>query len=250
MKTPGPAGRWIFAVALAGFGAQFLLSAITARIGSPGGPWIALRSIERFLAGVLLLAGGAGIALRKARWPALLIALVLLRVLPVHAVHLVQNPSTGPWTAAFELLGLFGVALVLLDRDASGRLTDAGRWLVAASLVVFGVQHFRYLDFVARFMPAWIPGRLFWAAAAAVGFLSAALCLAAASMSARARQLAPLASTLLGVMYLIFVLAVHVFRIAAAPHTAQEWTSVMVALSWCGASWILARSQQLRFAAR
>ncbi len=240
--TPGAAGRWMFAVAMAGFGAQFLMHAATARLPGPGGPWVALTPLETPLAGAALIAGAVGVAARwKTRWAAVLLALVFLRVLVVHFARLLANPSNpGPWTAGFEILGLSCVALVIMDDGESGRLTAAGRWLIAAALVVFGVQHFMYSRFVADFMPAWIPGRLFWAYAAAVGFFSAALCFIAATPSAAARRLAPLAATLLGVMFLLFLLSVHLFRIAAAPETVQEWTSGLVALGWSGGSWILA----------
>lgn len=227
---------------MAAFGAHFLLHAAMARIGAPGGPWIALRPLEAALTGVALIAGAAGVAARwKTRWAALLLALVLLRVLFVHVSRLIANPANpGPWTAGAHIVGLFCAALVLMDDGGAGKPTAAGRSLLGGSLVVYGVQHFRYLPFVAAFMPAWIPARPFWAGAAAVSFFATALCFVAAGASPAARRLAPLAATLLGVMFLLFLLSVHVFRIAAAPHVAQEWTSGLVALSRCGGAWILA----------
>src|SRR5258708_18804472 len=49
-----------------------------------------------------------------------------------------------------------------------------GRIFVACSLVVFGIQHLIYGGFVATLVPAFMPGRLFWAYFLGLAFFAAA----------------------------------------------------------------------------
>ena len=81
-----------------------------------------------------------------------------------------------------------------------------GRILVAISLIVFGIQHFMYGGFVAGLVPAFMPGRLFWAY-----FIGAAFVAAAAGILYK--MLARPAATMLGVMFFLFVLLLHIPRI-------------------------------------
>ena len=113
-----------------------------------------------------------------------------------------------------------------------------GRIFVAVSLVVFGVQHFIYGGFVAGLVPAWMPGRLFWAYFVGVAFFAAA---AGILYKLMARP----AATMLGVMFFLFVLLLHVPRIVGLSNNGNEWTSGFVALAMCGGAWILANAAPL-----
>jgi uncharacterized membrane protein len=107
-----------------------------------------------------------------------------------------------------------------------------GRYLFALALVVFGVQHFLYAGFIATIVPGWIPWKLFWAYFVGVAFFAAALSIATG-------KIAKLASTLLGIMFLAWVVILHIPRVAAAPHNGNEWTSEFVALAMGGASFLM-----------
>lgn len=113
-----------------------------------------------------------------------------------------------------------------------------GRILVAVSLVVFGVQHFIYGGFVATLVPAFMPGRLFWAYFVGVAFVAAAI-------GILTRMLARPAATMLGVMFFLFVLLLHIPRIIGNASNGNEWTSGFVALAMCGGAWILANAAPL-----
>src|SRR5713226_7929732 len=113
-----------------------------------------------------------------------------------------------------------------------------GRVFVAVSLVVFGVQHFIYGGFVATLVPAFMPGRLFWAYFVGVAFFAAA---AGILYKLMARP----AATMLGVMFFLFVLLLHIPRIVANPSDGNEWTSGFVALAMCGGAWVLASATPL-----
>lgn len=108
-----------------------------------------------------------------------------------------------------------------------------GRIFIAMSLVVFAVQHFMYAGFVAGLVPAWIPGRLFWAYFVGVAFVAAAI-------GAVVRRATRPAGTLLGVLFFLFVVTLHLPRIATHSRNGNEWTSGFVALAMCGGAWVLA----------
>jgi uncharacterized membrane protein YphA (DoxX/SURF4 family) len=113
-----------------------------------------------------------------------------------------------------------------------------GRIFVAASLVVFGIQHFVYGGFVATLVPAFMPGRLFWAYFVGVAFIAAAI-------GILTKILARPAATMLGVMFFLFVVLLHIPRIVGSAHDGNEWTSGFVALAACGGAWILATAAPL-----
>jgi uncharacterized membrane protein YphA (DoxX/SURF4 family) len=151
------------------------------------------------------------------------------------------NPrDPGPWTSAFELLALAGASLVLLaqfagstHRQPSAWFQLAGRILFGGSLVVFGVQHVMYGAFVATLIPPWIPGRLFLAYFVGIAFFAASLAIVSGRVAA-------LAATLLGAMFLSWVLILHAPRVAGASHNGNEWTSLLIALAMSGAAFMVA----------
>ena len=113
-----------------------------------------------------------------------------------------------------------------------------GRVFVAVSLVVFGIQHFIYGGFVAGLVPAWMTGRLFWAYFVGVAFFAAAV-------GILLEMLERPAATMLGVMFFLFVVLLHIPRIAVHSRDGNEWTSGFVALAMCGGAWILASASPL-----
>jgi uncharacterized membrane protein len=118
------------------------------------------------------------------------------------------------------------------------RSQTLGRIFVAISLMVFGVQHFMYGGFVAGLVPAFMPGRLFWAYFVGVAFFAAA-------GGILYEKLARPAATLLGAMFFFFVVLLHIPRIALHSRDGNEWTSGFVALAMCGGAWILASAAPL-----
>src|SRR5437667_11286799 len=125
------------------------------------------------------------------------------------------------------------VGLAIMDKSQT-----VGRIFVAVSLVVFGVQHFVYGGFVAGLVPAFMPGRLFWAYFVGVAFIAAAA-------GILYKMLARPAATMLGVMFFLFVVLLHIPRIIGNSGNGNEWTSGFVAMAMCGGAWILANAAPL-----
>jgi uncharacterized membrane protein YphA (DoxX/SURF4 family) len=242
------AGRLFFAIAMFFFGAQFLIFVSSMSGPLPGPPWSRGVLFLDWLACVGFILAGVSIATgRMARLVAIVLGVVLLlyglfRYVPA-LVEKVHDP--GPWTVLFEILSMVGGAWVLAasfpaDRRGSpprdsvvSRLADVGRFLIAISLVVFAVQHFMYARFVATLIPAWIPARLFWAYFTGIAFVAAAISIAT-------KRMLWMGATLLGTMFLLWVVLLHAPRVAGAVRNGNEVTSLFVAVAMCGLSFVLA----------
>lgn len=241
-------GRIMLAVAIAGFGFQYLLYAIGSKGPVPGSPWYPTSPGIAWLAAIALLAVAAALFVDStARLAALLLdAALSLRILIIHLPRLISRPrDPDAWTSLFELLALGGGAGVLAwllpaRTDAPpqwnrlvGWNAEIGRFCVAISLVVFAVQHFLYAVFVAGLIPAWIPGRVFFAYFVGVAFIAAALAMTTKIM-------ARTANLLLGIMFGIWVVILHLPRVLHAPKSGSELTSLFICLAMSGIGFILA----------
>jgi len=242
------AGRLFFATAMVFFGFQFVIFAASLTGPVPGPPWTRGSVLVAWLVAAGFLVAGLSIAVdTMARWVSLFLGSAiflfgLVHYLPILLAHL-HDP--GPWTVLFELLAIAGGAWVLaasFPADGLGspswdnivwRLADVGRFLIAISLVVFAVQHFMYAGFVATLVPAWIPARLFWAYFTGIAFVAAAISIAT-------KRMLGIAAMLLGTMFFLFVVLLHIPRVAGAIRNGNEVTSLFVAVAMCGLSYALA----------
>jgi uncharacterized membrane protein len=243
-------GRLFFAIAMVLFGVEYFIYVGGLKGPIPGPPWIPGPHPMAVLTGAALIAVGVCIATGKmARLGATLLGVaLLLNVLLLHLPGLLaQLHNPGPWTSSFELLALMGGAFVLawiatpdgLKLEPSdhilSQLARFGRVLFALALVVFAVQHFLYARFVATLIPTWIPAHLFWSYFVGVAFVAAALALVT-------KKMARTAAVSLGTMFFIWVMILHLPRVAASPRNGDEATSLLVALAMSGVSFILAES--------
>jgi uncharacterized membrane protein len=240
-------GPHIFAVAVLFFGIQQFIFLAWPAGPIPGPPWLSGGTLWACSLGLILIVCAVGIALKVgAHWAAgALMIVLLLRVMVLYLPGLLTSPhQPGNWTSAFELLAMAGASLVLLSlwsrSSSSGRGWKVpgrvGQIVFAASLVVFGVQHFIYARFVATLVPSWIPAKLFWAY-----FVGAAFVAVAASILAR--RITRLATALLAAMFLLWFFILHLPRVVLAAKDGNEWTSAFVALAMGGGALILGRAE-------
>ena len=150
-------------------------------------------------------------------------------------------PSTVIWSYfSFGVVLAIGLARIFLHGDwqksrGFDRLILFGPLFYAAPLAAFGTEHFTLAKAIASIVPAWMPWHLFWAYFVGVAFIAAALAIVA-------RKMARTASILLGTMFFIWVIILHLPRVAANPRNGDEVTSLLVALAMSGVSFILAES--------
>jgi uncharacterized membrane protein len=107
------------------------------------------------------------------------------------------------------------------------KIIALGPVFLAVPLAVFGTEHFTAAKFLARIVPAWIPGHMFWAV-----FVGA--CLVSAALSIAIGKYARLAATLVGILLLLFVFLIHVPAIARAPGTRLLWVVGLRDLTFSG----------------
>jgi hypothetical protein len=244
-------GRLVFSVALVAFGIE---NVVWARFGEamvPVIPWVPGSPFLAYLTGIALVAAGLSIATNiKARLAAILSGILfLLCVLILQIARVAALPlDVGVRTCAFETLAMCGSALTLAGslpaeegpswrwESAVNGLIKSGRFLFAASSVVFGFDHFLVLGLIVSLVPAWIPGGgLFWAYFTGAAFI-------AAGVSIATNWMARSGAGLLGAMFLLWFVVLHAPRIVSFPrsHDPHEWSSAFIALGMCGGSWISA----------
>ena len=259
---------FLFPLAILAFGIEQLI--FVRAVDDAMFPWVWVVPEWNYIFGALLISVGVSIGTKKG---APLAASVLGTILCFYAL-LLYTPrivahlhDSGPWTSIFglgsplaaagELLAMSGAAWVLaggrrenrlrFPAKERGRIASLGRVLFAGPLVVFGFQHLLYPGFLATLVPSWIPWHWFWAE-----FVGAAFIAAAASIATN--KASGLAALLLGTMFGLIVLVLHVPRVVAAVRSLDEWNSAFVAMAMSGGAFVLAdeskRSTECRDATR
>ena len=240
-KAPGAVkfGRVLFALALAGFGALTLLHGDFVAGRAPAWPsaWPG-RPLWAWASGLFFLAAGLSVLSNaKARTAAiavgcLIFAWAFLRHLPV----LITEPGGAIFTATGKALALCGGAFAL-----SGFLS-LGRAGLGGFMILAGAQHFLYADFVARLVPAWIAGGIYWAYFTGVA-------LVAGGMGLLVPATRRLAAGLSGAMIFSWVLLLHAPRALGAASLADlrnEWTALFEAVAFSGTAFMLSGPERDR----
>lgn len=218
------------------------LGAVSLAVGDFALQWqpvpagIPARGLLASLSGAVLILGGIAALWNGAgRARLILPVFYLLWVLALHVPVVAAAPNVGSLLGLAELLALAagGTALVAAQPSAQ-RFATVARVVFGLCALVFGLSHIVYADFTAAMVPAWMPWRLFWAYATGAAHIAAGLAIASG-------VLARLAASLLAAMCGLFVLLLHVPRVAAAPGDRLEWTMLSVAVSITGAAWLIRR---------
>ena len=251
-------GRMCFGAGLIGIGVQHLFFSQFIPVVVPLWPsWIPEQQLCVYAVGSLLIvAGGFIVSGSKALSVAFALGvLFFLSVVLLHIPARIMGGSfrLGGWTNAFKALTLSGGAFVVAVNlpdvvpggggissapiRVLGKLIPLGMYPLAITVIVFGVDHFLYTDFVASLVPEWIPGHVFW-----TYFAGAALVASGVGMIARIK--ARLASSLLGATIFTWLIILHIPRAFADLYggIGNEWTSVFEALAFSGMAFILGRT--------
>jgi uncharacterized membrane protein len=244
-------GRTLFAIAIIAFGMEHVICAQCKTAVIPVIPWVPAAPFFAYLTGIGLLLAGVNLALNwrahlSAVWSGIffLVSVVLLQLPRLLAAPL----NLGIRTETFETLALCGASFMLAGtlsaekhyllpwQNAEDAAIRGGRFLFAGSCLIFGVDHLVMLDFIASLIPSWIPAPMFWASFTGFAFIGAGVCIAT-------KRLADVAGTLLGIMFMLWFLFLHVPRILSSSAHARdpnEWSSTFIALAMCGSAWICA----------
>jgi uncharacterized membrane protein YphA (DoxX/SURF4 family) len=250
-------GRYLFAIAIGGFGLEHFIFARSHFLADIL-PYTANGPLTAWLIGagliVVSLSLASGTAARLlGRWFA---GALILDFLIVHVPRMAGAPAdAGLRTRGFETLSIAAITLVLAPalgggqidrRQASGAgllsvwtTAQIGRFLFAIALAIFGIQHFMLIPFIASLIPAWMPGRVFLAYFTGASFIAAALAFAAG-------KLTRLAGVLLAAMFLIWVVTLHAPRVAHAIANGDEWCSMLIAVAMAAGGLVVAGTSGAR----
>jgi hypothetical protein len=237
MKVLAKAGRWAFAICLIGLAGQQLYYSDLRPVFVPAwaspipGHALLAWSFSIILivtAATLLL--GKGVRIGMLLLAGLLFALFLFSYVPYELFVNPKGGQIGEWNNALKELMLSGSALVI-----AGVFVPVGRFFYSIMMVVFGIEHFLFAEFVKSLVPGWIPGDLFWTYFAAVALIGAGLAIIV-------QIKVKLVATLLGIMVFIWFLILHIPRAVVAPASdmGNELSSVFESLGVSGIAFVIA----------
>jgi len=136
-------------------------------------------------------------------------------------------------------VGFLVFGLISVRKQLSFKLDGwpvLGRVFVPASLALFGTGHLVGARFLVELVPAWMPGRLFWVYFAGFALL-------AASASIVTMKQVHWSAPLLGTMFFLFVLMIHLPSVVRTPHDRFRWAVMLRDLVFGIAAWALAGAQ-------
>jgi uncharacterized membrane protein YphA (DoxX/SURF4 family) len=251
------AGRIFYGVMITCLGAQQLFYADFRPVIFP--PWSAAMPGLAFFAylasAVLILAGLAIIFGKMAKEVSLYLGGLFLLLLFLAQVpfELIADPYSnhlGVWSNALKELVLAGGAFAVtgsfpVDEVAGDKklllikllekLIPFGGVFLSVTMILFGIDHFLYADFVSKLVPMWIPGQLFWTYFAGVALIGSGIGIIL-------KIKLKLVATLLGVMIFLWLIMLHIPRAIADPYgdKGNEVTSVFEALGFSGIAFVIA----------
>jgi uncharacterized membrane protein len=246
MKTLFHSGRWIFSFAIVALGAENIVRAhdansIPALPFLPPIPWLAI------LFGILWIACGAGLLIERwLRLSAYTLGATYIFWTLVHIVpQYIANPGDmGLRTIVFEPLSLACIALLLPGPAVTPKwLARTCRIVIAIAMIVFGVDHFLGLVFIASLIPGWIPWHEFWVALFGVALIAAGIGIGFGFLD-------DWSWAGLGLMFAIWVITLHIprtlgfYHIPGATTDPDEWSSLFIATGLWGGPWAMARSRK------
>ena len=247
-------GRVFVATATMASGVLHLVTGDFVRLVPKLPAWLPAAGAWPYVVGAGLVALGVALLTgRLARAAAgILAVMILLVVVLLYGPTLVWSPEIDRpylhgfmWTNPLKSLALVGGAGILAARlpgpppplsalvSNLARRESLGPPLLALFLVVCGLQHFAYRDFVKSLVPAWIPAPLFWTYFTGVALM-------AGGVGILVPRTSRLAARLSALMILLWVVLLHIPRALAGPNHANETAGVFEALALTGVALLVA----------
>ncbi|HEY5747404.1 MAG TPA: hypothetical protein VIU12_15100 [Chryseolinea sp.] len=181
METLIKTGRTCYGILMTTIGInQLIYGDFRPAILPPWPSWRTSPEIEAYITGVIFIAAGLAIVFsKKAKLVGLVLGCLLLAVILFWHLpyilfiqpHLIRH--LGVWGDVGKTLAFCGGAFVVAgsfpqDQTTPGflalpeKLIPFGRILFSTTMIMFGFDHFFYVDFISTMVPGWIPGHFFW----------------------------------------------------------------------------------------
>ena len=248
--------RAFFGIGIVGIGVQqFIYSDFRPVLLEQWPSWLPWLKVWAYITGAALILAGVIITFSKNAPKTALISGVAFLVffLIFHVTYqLFGSPypfALGSWTNPLKELAFSGGAFVILasyrwGKNTNGdgfrtRLADIfipyGKIFFSIMMIVFGLDHFLYTQFVATLVPLWIPWHVFWTYFAGVALMGSGICI-------MFKIQLKLVGMLLGIMLFIWFVILHIPRALADPYIdkGNEVTSVFEALAYSGVAFLIA----------
>ncbi|RFZ95452.1 hypothetical protein D0C36_07995 [Mucilaginibacter conchicola] len=246
MKDAAKPWRLLFALSIIGIALQQLILSVYMPVILPW-PDSLVMSVPAVWTGSIFLLVLAGLMLTDKLshnaaidLGAVFLALCVLSHLPF---QLKLTPFFfGNMTNVFKLIALSGCSLIVASAVVPrgephwmAKLISAGPYLLALTMMVFGVMHFMYADFVKNLIPLVFGKTVLWVYLTGVALFAAGLAIA---INVKRR----LAARLLGIMVLIWAVFLHLPRAFADPRSGygNEIVSVFEAFAFSAGAFTLA----------
>jgi uncharacterized membrane protein YphA (DoxX/SURF4 family) len=217
----------------------------------PAGPVLAVSTY--IVSAALIVAGFAIVFDKKAKAASLLLGGLFLLIfcfgqIP-YELMVDYYKHLGSWTSALKELALAGGAFVVAGSYPKNypttdtafikllqKIVPFGTFFFCIVLLLFGIDHFLYPEFVAALVPKWIPpGQSFWLYFGAVALIGSGI---AITLNIKRR----LVGILLAVMLLLWLVLLHIPRAIADPYglKGNEVASVIEAFGFSGVAYLMA----------
>jgi len=246
-RTLQPA-RSFFAIGLIGLGVLALIYHDFALVWQPVALWVPGRTALAYATGVVMLFCGAGLLFRATSlWASriLFLYLIVWMLLKVPALFVAPGME-AVWLGFGELVMLMAGGWILWATSENvgprsvlaliGDSVGLQRAFVAFGLAVLpvGLSHLVYIHETIGFVPAWLPGRTFWACLTGAGQI-------ACGLGILFRVLPRIAAWSEAGMLSVFTLLVWLPMIASKPGDRGAWTGFFISLIIGSAAWVVAQ---------
>ena len=141
-----------------------------------------------------------------------------------------------PWYAGLMTLvgGLFAARKSFSAAEGLEKVIVFGPIFFSVPLAVFGAESFSNSRSISQIVPPWMPARMFWTYFVGFALISAAVSIALRMIHAR------ISAMLLGIMFICFVLMIHIPNVAANPNNRIIWAVALRDLAFAGGAFALA----------
>jgi uncharacterized membrane protein YphA (DoxX/SURF4 family) len=232
----GRFGRLLFSLAIIGIGVETLICASGHKV-VPVIPWLAAIPSLVYPVGTIFILCGAGL-LFQGTLIVSSITLGIVMLLCGLAFDVPRHPDlmSAPWrTNVLEPIVIGCLAWLAPGLGAiPGWLQRTSRYLIAFSLVVFGIAHFQILTPIASMVPGWIPWHWFWTVFFGVAFIVAGVSFATGFL----QRWAALG---VGLMFALWTLTIHLPPVLRATQSPDAWSDVFIVVALWGGFWTLVR---------
>ncbi len=248
MKFIKQTGKFFYIIAIVGLGIEHFVTRNFPTALLPVPDSMPDRLFFVYFTGIVFIASAVCIAINKLIKSAAVTLglLLLLLIIYPHLPNLVSSPyDPNEWTAFLEVTSLCAGAFIIAGSFGNEfsfnhnkskifyTILKIARYVFAIAFLCFGIQHFMYTAFILTLIPAWIPFPNFWEILIKITFIATSLSLI---FNIQTR----LTSALAGIMFLMWVIFLHIPLVASNSHTETQWTSLFIAIAMCGICFMIA----------